>query len=435
MQRTLDIGEKVFSPHHSELIQFLSNLQDVLRFQGKLEEAENMARRSLKATEDEWGRDHLKAAASRGQLKDILWDRDNAEEAEKTARDNLHIMEGSPYSTDISRIDDIALLLDTLSGRQMTDGGSKRKDILEYAAKAIKLVKGLSPESLKLPSVLQDLIYLGTGLEVLRASRELTELEPIIFKSCLDVFGIADRNSVNSLVRWSSALRVQGRTAEANERCQEAIDRLVKQLAEGDSQGGKSTHLAALSWLAVLYKHTGNRRKAMEVYDRAFDYVNRESGIFIRTADYETLYSIQGLAEDIDDQRRCQKAEILHLAVLETRKEKYKEHPCVDDSLYAYSWNLRLQDRLTEAEKVCQDALKLAREFRGPHRNTMWFASSCPLIEASLTSYSILKRLAYLEEQLGKHEAAEAHYREVLDGFRRLGTRHMTRVTEALGKP
>lgn len=41
----------------------------------------------------------------------------------------------------------------------------------------------------------------------------------------------------------------------------------------------------------------------------------------------------------------------------------------------------------------------------------------------------ILKRLAYLEEQLGKHELAEEHYREVLDGFRRLGTRHMTRVT------
>lgn len=41
----------------------------------------------------------------------------------------------------------------------------------------------------------------------------------------------------------------------------------------------------------------------------------------------------------------------------------------------------------------------------------------------------ILKRLAYLEEQLGKHGEAEAHYREVLDGFRRLGTRHMTRVT------
>lgn len=30
----------------------------------------------------------------------------------------------------------------------------------------------------------------------------------------------------------------------------------------------------------------------------------------------------------------------------------------------------------------------------------------------------ILKRLAYLEEQLGKHEAAEAHYREVLNGKR-----------------
>lgn len=99
----------------------------------------------------------------------------------------------------------------------------------------------------------------------------------------------------------------------------------------------------------------------------AFDYVNQ--GDFIATADYETLYSIQGLAEDIDDQRRCQKAEILHRAVLQTRRKKYGRHPCVDDSLYAYSWNYRLQGRLTEAETICLEALDIAREFRGPHRN------------------------------------------------------------------
>lgn len=107
------------------------------------------------------------------------------------------------------------------------------------------------------------------------------------------------------------------------------------------------------------------------MYDRAFEYVTRDDGIFIANADYETLYSIQGLAEDIDDQRRCQKAETLHKAVLQAREDRYTRHPCIDDSLYAYSWNLRLQDRLTEAEKVCQRALSIAQEFRGAHRNTM----------------------------------------------------------------
>lgn len=174
---------------------------------------------------------------------------------------------------------------------------------------------------------------------------------------------------MQQLVRYSSALRVEGAQAEANRTCQDAIDELRKELEQGKNDGTKSTHLAALSWLAVLYKHIGNRRKAMEVYDQAFDYVNLDGGAFIRNADYETLYSIQGLAEDIDDQRRCQKAEFLHKAVLKTRRDRYQRHPCVDDSLYAYSWNLRLQDRLAEAEKVCQEALDIAREFRGPHRN------------------------------------------------------------------
>ena len=180
MKETLRIGESVFrTPHHSELIQFMSNAQDVLRFQGQLEEAEKMARRSLEATVNEWGEEHLKAAASRGQLKDILWDLDDADGAEEIAKENLRIMAKSPYSTDISRIDDIALLLDTLSGRQMTKQDDSRNErIQKYANEALALVdklkkqqasrekeirekKGLQgdfPGPLMLPSSLQDLI-------------------------------------------------------------------------------------------------------------------------------------------------------------------------------------------------------------------------------------------------------------------------------------
>lgn len=168
MKETLRIGRDVFrTPHHSELLQFYGNVQDVLRFQASLSEAEDMAQQSLKMTCAEWGEDHPKAAASRGQLKDILWDRNKAEPAEDIARLNLKIMEKSPYSTDISRIDDIALLLDTLSGRQMTDGEDKRGEILKYAEEALELVKGLPEESLKLPSTLQDLIYLAVSSLIL----------------------------------------------------------------------------------------------------------------------------------------------------------------------------------------------------------------------------------------------------------------------------
>lgn len=142
------------------------SLQDVLRFNGFLAEAEEMAHASLKETCAEWGEKHLKAAASRGQLKDILWDRNKADEAEKVARDNIALMADSPFSTDISKIDDIALLLDTLSGRQMTDGEDKRSEILKYADEALKLVKGLPEESLKLPSTLQDLIYLSVSRSI-----------------------------------------------------------------------------------------------------------------------------------------------------------------------------------------------------------------------------------------------------------------------------
>ena len=183
------------------------------------------------------------------------------------------------------------------------------------------------------------------------------------------VFGIADRNTINSLVRLSSALRVENQAPKADQYVQEAIGLLIKSLNDGDTDSSKSARLAALSWLAVLYKHINSQQEAMKVYDKAFHYVTQGDKAFIRNADYETLYSIQGLAEDIDDQRRCQKAEILHLAVLQTRKKRYGDHPCVDDSLYAYSWNLRLQDKLPEAEDVCNEALVLARKFRGPHRN------------------------------------------------------------------
>lgn len=102
---------------------------------------------------------------------------------------------------------------------------------------------------------------------------------------------------------------MEGEEDKANNVCRDAINELQAKLKERDNGGPKSTHLAALSWLAVLYKHIGDQRRAMEVYDRgepatspvtcctlltfaAFDYVNQ--GDFIATADYETLYSIQG---------------------------------------------------------------------------------------------------------------------------------------------
>ena len=93
-------------------------------------------------------------------------------------------------------------------------------------------------------------------------------------------------------MRLSSALRVEGKKKEADQECQKAIDELSTNLELGKTGNTKSTHLAALSWLAVLYKHTGDQRSAMEVYDKAFEYVMKDD--FISNADYETLYSIQG---------------------------------------------------------------------------------------------------------------------------------------------
>jgi len=414
MRRTKDTGEKIFPPHHSELLMFMGNLQDVLRYQGFLDEAEAMARESYKGTCLEWGVDHIKAAQSRGQLKDILWDLNKADEAEFTARENLALMEASAYSTDVSSIDDIALLIDTLSVRQINDGIDRSPEILSFVHQALAKVDKLPPDILKLPSTLQDLIYLAMGLEVLNAHEELAKLEPVLFSACKEVFGISNQNTINSLIRLSTALRAQGKYEAAEDLCKSAIRQLNEKLSQSEADGGQPAHLAALSSLAIIFKHIGDHRKVMEIWDDAYNHVTSDG--YIQKADYETLYSIQGLAEDIDDQSRHSAAETLHRAVLATRRSRYGTHPCVDDSLYALSWNLRQQNRLSEAEAACQEALAIALEFRGQHRNTI----------------CILKRLAHLQERQGKHDEAEEKLRGVLAGFRRLGSRHVTRITEAL---
>lgn len=405
-------------PHHPEVLCFLQNELDCLRYNSQLDQALELAYKSFEGTCREWGEGHPKASNAAGQLKDCLWDLGMQDEAEKVARNNLIIMQDSPHSTDSSMVNDIAMLLDVLSGRQMSDGTDtgidRKEDMRGLVVAALQLVKKIPPETLKLPSTLQDLIYLSSGLEIMKFYPELESLERKIYDNCEVVYGLSDRNTINSLVRLSSSVRNQNRSKEADYICHDAIEKL-KEEVEKQKVGVKSAHLAALSWLAVLHKHVGEHSAAKEVYEKAYNYVI--VGDYIDTADYETLYSIQGLAEDIDDQKDFERAQVLHVRVLRARESKFKDgHPCLDDSLYAYSWNLRLQKRLPMALKYCKKAYEIAVKFRGNHRNT----------------FCILKRLAYLKEQLGMTAEAEAHYREVLESFRNLGSRHMTRVTEAI---
>jgi tetratricopeptide (TPR) repeat protein len=406
---------------------FMGNLQDVLRFQGKLDEAKAMAIATYQGTCLEWGKNHLRASQTRSQLKEILWDLGEFAEAEYYARLNLDVMKGSPYSTEISSINDIALLLDTLSGQQVQDSVDRSDEILSLVKEVLTRVNALSEESLNLPSTLQDLIYLAMSLEVLRiVTPESTKLESKIYYASKVVFGISDRNTINSLTRLSKGLRWEAEQKRANNEngqsdldkatklCLEAMEELKVKLLEYREDDTKQRYLATLSWLAVLYKHLGEHDKARIVYDEAYAHVMAEG--YIARSEYETLYSIQGLAEDLEDQRRYEASEELHLAVLNVRRERYGDHPCIDDSLYALSCNLRRQNRLEQAASYAQEAYDIAKRFRGDHRNT----------------YCIQKRLASLLQLLSRFEDAEKHYREVLSGFRKLGTRHRTRITETL---
>lgn len=475
MEDVRRVAQVIYPNHHPETLLFTSNNLDILRFQGRLLEAKDLAEESYKGTCSEWDEAHPKSSSSRQQLKDIYWDLNDQKRALDVARENNRIMDGSPHSTDVSRVNDIALLIDVLSGMQMAEGVDRMDEIKPLARQALDLVQKIQkradasrslPETmqdqtLNLPSTIQDLIYLATGFECTKLSDELNELEPVILKSCESVFGVSDRNTVNSAIRLSNSLRnsatklvseaeklrqkaakleheenqyeakrlrseakskevkAVSNTTKAKDLCDSFIKKLddvKKELAQNPGPGSKTSLLAAMSWLAVLHKHAGNPTEAEALYIQAYDLVDEDD--FIMNADYETLYSLQGLAEDMDDQKRLVDAEKLHKRVLKARRRKFERHPCIDDSLYALSWNLKLQggrDLLIEAEAACKEAHEIALQFRGSHRNTV----------------CILKRLAYIEEQLGKREEAEQHYREVLAGFEKLGTRHMTRVTEA----
>lgn len=85
-------------------------------------------------------------------------------------------------------------------------------------------------------------------------------------------------------MRLSSALRVEGEETRADEYCQDAINLLRAKLDRGDQGEPKSTHLAALSWLAVLYKHMGKQREAMEVYDRGEPAISIHMFLFVRSS-------------------------------------------------------------------------------------------------------------------------------------------------------
>jgi tetratricopeptide (TPR) repeat protein len=419
MKQTVDIGRIVFLKHHShhpELLLFMANLADYLRFQGQLEDAEAFAREALLGNCLEWGESHLKTAASRGHLHQILLDQEEGAEAEKMAENNLMIMSESAYSTDLSLVYDNALLIDALKTRQAIDGINREATIESLIQKVLPRVSNLSEETFRIPTTLEHLAFLALTISPY-STDDVVKLEQRLYTTNKAVFGASHEGTMNSLFRLSKALHTLEKRDAAHEILQTHIN-LLEERANG-SRTDPFDYLETLTWLCHIYKHLDDQEHVRVICNHQYYYYfsgdfsveNLREGTI-----YEGLYNIQGLAQDLMNLDEDEKAEKVFQRLLLERREIFGESPCVDDTLYAFAWLLKKQNRNLEALEFCNEALQMARKYRGLNLNTV----------------QIERRLAYLYHSMGNYSEAEMFYQRALEDFRKLGPRHRTAVTTTL---
>jgi len=85
-QRTLDGYEKAWGPEHISTLITVSNLGNIYKNQGKLDEAEKMYQRALDGYEKAWGPGHTSTLATVYNLGNLYTNQGKLDEAEKMYR-------------------------------------------------------------------------------------------------------------------------------------------------------------------------------------------------------------------------------------------------------------------------------------------------------------------------------------------------------------
>jgi CHAT domain-containing protein/lipopolysaccharide biosynthesis regulator YciM len=257
-KRSLDIFEKALGPNHPDVATSLNNLAQLYYSQGNYSAAEPLYKRSLDITEKALGSNHPDVATSLNNLAQLYYSQGNYSAAEPLFKRSLDITEKALGSNH----PDVATSLNNLAQLYYSQGN--------YSAAEPLFKRSLSIREKALGSNHPDVATSLNNLASLYDDQGNYSAAELLFKRSLDIYEKALGSNhplvASSLNNLASLYDDQGNYSAAEPLYKRSLE--IKEKALGSNHPSVAT---SLNNLALLYKTQGNYSAAEPLYKRSLD--------------------------------------------------------------------------------------------------------------------------------------------------------------------
>jgi tetratricopeptide (TPR) repeat protein len=321
---------------HPSTLTSMGDLAEVLSYQGKYEQAEEMHRQELGLRETVLGKEHPDTLTSMNNLAAVLINQGKYEQAEEMYRQILRL--AKEYPGILTSIDNLANVLEYRGKYEQAE--EMHRQMLELR----KMVLGKEH-----PSTLTSMNNLATVLilqgkyeragEIFRQTLELKEA----------VLGKEHPSTLISMNNLAEVLSHQGKYEQAEE-----MHRQILELGKRVLGKEHPSTLTSMNNLANVLKKQGKYEQAEEIHRQALRLMETVLG----KEHPNTLKSMNNLANVLKYRGKYEQAEEMHRQALGPSEAVLgKEHPDTLANVLCLAHLLYLQRRLNEARPLYRRAL------------------------------------------------------------------------------
>jgi tetratricopeptide (TPR) repeat protein len=278
-KEALDIYEVALRPEHSDLLASINDIGEVLWYQGKYKEAEEMLRRALEGREKALGEEDVDTLTSVDSLALVLRARGKYEEAEKMLRRALEKKEKALGKENVDTLTSASHLALMLQDQEKYEEAEKMD---RRALAGRERILGVEH-----PNTLISVNNLAVVLQKQGKYEEAEEMNRRVLVGSERVLGVEHPYTLISVDNLALALQDQGKYEEAEEMNRRALVGSERVL------GVKHPYtLDSLNDLAVVLQKQGKYEEAEEMNRRAL--VKNEKILGVEHP--KTLISVNDLA-------------------------------------------------------------------------------------------------------------------------------------------
>ncbi|XRB16584.1 EF-hand domain-containing protein [Pseudoscourfieldia marina] len=348
-REALDGRRRELGDAHPDTLMSINNLALLLDDQGKYADAESLYREALDGSRRDLGDADPRTLVFISNLATLLTQQgkyDDAEPLHREALDGRRRELGYAHPDTLMSINNLAALLDDQG--KYADAESLYRKALDGSRRDLG---DADPRTL---------VFISNLAELLRKQGKYDDAEPL-HREALDgrrrELGYAHPDTLMSINNLAALLDDQGKYADAESLYREALDGSRRDLGDADPRT-----LVFISNLAELLRKQGKYDDAEPLHREALDGRRRELGY----AHPDTLMSINNLAALLDDQGKYADAESLYREALDGyRRELGDAHPSTLMSISNLAVFLNEQGKNADAEPLFREALDGRRRVLG----------------------------------------------------------------------